>query len=156
MTKANAQPQCWRKEPTVTPEERALKILPPHTQRELPYTEGIRMSEISISASWAAFTNYHLPHPPSLLKHRERRWYEIILGWFISSHICQICHRKEPFIAWLNGGWNQIDDPYHHDSAGCSVVCQECWDLNLDFFNKNVRFDNKIHFGPFNDFGLNI
>ena len=71
--------------------------------------------------------NYQLPDPPSILKHKKRNFFEWLVSLLMSSHVCQICKRKE---IWSISGWFQIDDPKHKDRNGCSVVCVECRKAN--------------------------
>ena len=78
---------------------------------------------------------YKLPNPPSKLRHKRRNVFEIIIGWIMSSHVCQICKRKE---IWSVSGWLQIDHPIYKDSDGCSNVCFECKKLNPEIF-ENVK-----------------
>ena len=74
---------------------------------------------------------YLLPNPPSQLKHKRRNPIEILVSWLMDSHVCQICGRKE---IWSVSGWVQINDPRHQDKHECSVVCQECWKTNEEYF----------------------
>ena len=74
---------------------------------------------------------YNIPNPPSKLKHKKMN----ILEWFISkimsSHVCQVCGRKE---LWSVSGWLQINHPKYRDKDGCSVVCFECEKMNPEIF----------------------
>lgn len=68
---------------------------------------------------------------PRKLKHKQRNIFEVIVSWIMSSHVCQICRRKE---IWSVSGWLQINDPKYKDSDGCSCVCVECARMNPDVF----------------------
>ena len=68
---------------------------------------------------------------PRKLKHKRRNIWEIFASSIMSSHVCQICRRKEGFVS----GWLQINDPVYKDKDGCSVVCIECAKLNKEIFN---------------------
>jgi len=68
---------------------------------------------------------------PRKLKHKRCNILEIIVSAIMSSHVCQICRRKE---IWSVSGWLQIDDPVYKDKTGCSVVCNECAALNPKVF----------------------
>jgi len=70
---------------------------------------------------------------PRKLKHKRRNIFEFLISLIMSSHVCQICKRKE---IWSVSGWLQIDDPVYKDSAGCSNVCLECARANPDVFGK--------------------
>lgn len=72
---------------------------------------------------------------PRELKHKQRNAFEVIISWIMSSHVCQICKRKE---IWSVSGWLQIDDPLYKDSNGCSVVCMECARMNPDVFGEHI------------------
>jgi hypothetical protein len=68
---------------------------------------------------------------PRKLKHKRRNLFEIAISFIKSSHVCQICKRKE---IWSVSGWLQINDPVYKDSNGCSVVCYECARMNQNIF----------------------
>lgn len=76
---------------------------------------------------------YRLPMNPGSLNHRKRNPWELFCSLVVSSHVCQVCGRKEPNVI----AWNQVDDPIHHDRDGCSVVCDECFQINKEYFEKN-------------------
>ena len=66
------------------------------------------------------------------LKHKRRGVFGFLLSLIMSSHVCQICRRKE---IWSVSGWLQIDDPVYRDKSGCSVVCNECVEQNREVFD---------------------
>ena len=69
---------------------------------------------------------------PRKLKHKRRNILEVLVSLIMSSHVCQICRRKE---IWSVSGWLQIDDPVYKDKHGCSNVCLECVEQNKDVFS---------------------
>jgi len=81
----------------------------------------------------AKIVSYPLGPNPRKLRHKRRNPFEIIVSWLMSSHVCQICRRKE---IWSVSGWHQIDDPVHKDKNGCSVICFECCERNPELFSK--------------------
>jgi len=71
---------------------------------------------------------------PKKLKHKPMNLLEWIVSKLMSSHVCQICGRKE---IWSVSGWLQINDPVYKDEDNCSVICFECADLNKEVFGIN-------------------
>ena len=74
---------------------------------------------------------YNLPDPPQQLTHKPMGLLERLVSLVMSSHICQICRRKE---IWSVSGWLQIDHSVYKDQHNCSVVCLECARANPDVF----------------------
>lgn len=71
---------------------------------------------------------------PKKLKHKKRNIFEVLVSMIMSSHVCQICRRKE---IWSVSGWLQIDDPVYKDKNNCSVVCLECVRANPHIFGEH-------------------
>ncbi len=66
------------------------------------------------------------------LKHKRRSVFEFLASLIMSSHVCQICRRKE---IWSVSSWLQIDDPIYKDKDGCSVICNNCKEANKEIFS---------------------
>lgn len=77
---------------------------------------------------------YNIPHPPQKLKHKRRNMLEVLASSIMSSHVCQICRRKE---IWSVSGWLQIDHPRYKEKNGGSTVCNECVKLNPEVFENH-------------------
>jgi len=72
---------------------------------------------------------------PRKLKHKRMNILEWLTSCIMSSHVCQICGRKE---IWSVSGWLQIDNPTYKDKDDCSNVCLECVRQNEDIFGRIV------------------
>lgn len=85
------------------------------------------------------FTYNGKPVPRNLrdLPHKRRNLFEVIISWLMSSHVCQICKRKE---IWSVNSWFQIDHLVCKDKYGCSVICNNCRDRNADIFGPTPKF----------------
>ena len=77
--------------------------------------------------------DYKLPKDLTTLNYKRRNLFEWFVSLFMSSHVCQICKRKD---IWSVDSWLQIDDNNHRGKDGCSVVCNKCEEANPSLFNK--------------------